>query len=124
MESSSRSKLLDQLALLGSALLLIAVMLGVGIWMANHQISDEWFLGGCMSLVLIGGGGWPFRNKFRNPAFIAFLLVWLPVHLAIFFYVVAEVGFFPYPPVLLLELWIGYTITILFFGQPARKDFH
>jgi hypothetical protein len=114
-------RLLDRLALLGASLLFIAVGGGVFLWADKHHINDAWVFAGSASLTFLGIVGWPFRSKFRLPNFVAFFVAWLLLHVAIFLLVLGYLGFLYYVPIVVLELWIGYTLAIWPFGPPPDR---
>lgn len=118
--TSVGKKLLDRLALLGSSLVLIAAGIGVFLWAQNHHINVAWVFGGWVSLIFLGIVGWPFRSKFRLPNFVAFFVAWLILHAVIFLLVINYFGFGYYVPIVMLELWIGYTLLIWQFGPPDQ----
>jgi hypothetical protein len=114
-------KLLDRFALVGLSLLSIAAGTGVFLWADEHHISDASVYGAWASVIFLGIVGWPFRSKLKSPRFLAFLLVWLLIHVFIFLLVVSYLGFLYYIPAVLLELWVGYTLAILQFGPPQGR---
>jgi len=116
-----RKRLLDRLALLGSSLLLIAVGGGVFLWADKHHVNDAWVFGSWVSLIFVGIVAWPFRSKFRSPNFVAFCVSWLLLHVAIFLLVISYFGLLYYIPIVVLELWIGYTVAIWQFGPPPDR---
>ena len=65
--------------------------------------------------------GWGYRRKFRDPVFISFFVAWTLIHVLVFLLVLAYLGFLWYLPIMVLELWVGYTIAIWQFGPPPDK---
>ena len=121
MAVGARKSLLDRLALLGAALLLIGTGGAAFVLADKYHISDAWIFAGCASLTLFAIVGWPYRSQFRNPTFVKFFVVWLLVHVFVFLLVLGYLGLLYYFPFLALELWIGYAIAIRLFGHPPGR---
>jgi hypothetical protein len=119
--TSLGKKLLDRLALVGSALLLSAVGTGVFLWADKHRVNVAWIFGGSMCLIFLRIVGWPYRSKFRSTTFIAFFVAWLLVHVGIYLLVLDYLGVLYYMPIVVLELWVGYTLAIWQFGPPPDR---
>ena len=116
-----RSKALDLILLIGASLL-VAAASRAAFWLAaERHISPAWLFAGGAALIFILVVGWGYRRKFRDPAFISFFLAWMLVHVLMFLLVLAYLGFLWYLPIMVLELWVGYTIAIWQFGPPPDK---
>jgi hypothetical protein len=117
-----RNRLVDLVLLVGTALLVAVFGLGV-FWLAdNFRLgtgSAFAVLVGPLFLVIVGRG---YRSKLRDPGFIAFLLAWLIIHVAVFLLVLKYLGLLYYAPVVFLELWAGYALVIPRFGPPTRSE--
>ena len=121
-EKTKRSKALGLLLLAGTGLI-VAAASTAAFWMADaHHISSSWLFAGGAALIFFLVVGWGYRRKFRSPAFVSFFLAWTLVHVLVFLMVLAYLGFLWYLPVMVLELWIGYTIAIWQFGPPPVKS--
>jgi phosphotransferase system glucose/maltose/N-acetylglucosamine-specific IIC component len=114
-------RLLDRLALLGCALLVIAVG-GSAFLLANkYHVNAAWVFGAWAAVFFFLIVGWGYRRKFRDPAFVSFFAAWTLVHALVYVLVLAYLGFPWYIPIAVLELWVGYTIAIWQFGPPPGK---
>jgi multisubunit Na+/H+ antiporter MnhB subunit len=120
-EKKKRSKVLDLLLLVGAGLI-VAAASTAAFWMAEeHHISPGWLFAAGAALIFFLVVGWGYRRKFRDPAFVSFFLAWTLVHVLVFLLVLAYLGFLWYLPIMLLGLWVGYTIAIWQFGPPPDK---
>lgn len=120
-EKKKRSKVLDLLLLVGAGLV-VAAASTAAFWMANERhISPGWLFAAGAALIFFLVVGWGYRRKFRDPAFVSFFLAWTLVHVLVFLLVLAYLGFLWYLPLMVLELWVGYTIAIWQFGPPPDK---
>ena len=112
----------DRLLLVATA---VAVVVG-GLWtlvfMDRHKINVNWFFGVGAAALFIPVVGWGYRSKLRDPAVAAFMLGWLTAHVAIFVLTLDYLGLFYYFPLVILELWIGYTVAIWRFGPPPDSS--
>lgn len=78
---TTRSKrLLDRLALLGFALLLIAVVGSAFLLADRYRVSKGWVFAAWAAVLFFLVVGWGYRSKFRNPFFISFFVAWTLVH--------------------------------------------
>src|SRR6266404_7945151 len=117
-ERKKRSKTLDFLLLLGASLF-VAAAGTAAFWVADeHHVNPAWLLGAGTAVLFFAVVGWGYRRKFRDPVFVSFFFVWLLLHVAIYLLVLGYLGFLYYIPIVVLELWIGYTIAIWQFGPP------
>jgi len=114
-------RLLDRLALLGCALLVIAVGGSAFLLADKYHMSEAWVFGAWAAVFFFLIVGWGYRRKFRDPAFVSFFAAWTLVHALIYILVLAYLGFLWYVPIAVLELWVGYTIAIWQFGPPPDK---
>jgi multisubunit Na+/H+ antiporter MnhB subunit len=120
-EKKRRSKALDLFLLVGAGLI-VAAACTAAFWIADeHHVSPAWLFAAGAAVVFFLVVGWGYRRKFRDPAFVSFLLAWMLVHLLVFLLVLAYLGFLWYLPIMVLELWIGYTVAIWQFGIPPDK---
>jgi hypothetical protein len=120
-EKTKRSKALDLFLLVGAGLI-VAAGCTAAFWIADeHHISPAWLFAAGAAVVFFLVVGWGYRRKFRDPAFVSFLLAWMFVHVLVFLLVLAYLGFLWYLPIMVLELWIGYTVAIWQFGPPPDK---
>jgi hypothetical protein len=118
-KSNSGKRIADWLALLLCALLLIAVGGSAFLLADKYDINEAWVFGAWAAVFFFIIVGWGYRSKFRNTTFVSFFLAWMLVHVLIYLLVLGYLGFLYYVPIVVLELWIGYTIAIWQFGPPA-----
>lgn len=121
-EQKKRSKTLDFLLLLGASLF-VAAASTAAFWLADeHHINPAWLFAAGAAVIFFLVVGWGYRRKFRDPVFVSFFLAWLIVHVAVYLLVLGYLGFLWYLPIVVLELWIGYTIAIWQFGHPPDRS--
>jgi uncharacterized membrane protein len=116
-----RSRAVDMLLLIGAALLVAGLSTGAALLSLAYNISPAWLLAFWVAVIFFLVVGWGYRRKFRDPVFVSFFLAWLLVHVAVYLLVLGYLGFLYYLPIVVLELWIGYTIAIWQFGPPPDK---
>jgi phosphotransferase system glucose/maltose/N-acetylglucosamine-specific IIC component len=120
-ERKKRSKALDFLLLLVASLCVAATIPAAFFVAKKHHINPGWMFGAFAAVLFFPVVGWGYRSKFRSAAFLAFFLSWTLVHAAVFVLVLDYLGLFYYPPIVVVELWIGYMIAIWQFGpRPDR----
>ena len=116
-----RSNGLD-FALLVCASLLVAIAFTAAFWLADrHHVNPAWLFTAGAAPIFFLVVGWGYRRKFRDPTFVSFFLGWMFVHVLVLLLVLAYLGFLWYLPIVVLELWVGYTIAIWQFGPPPDK---
>ena len=116
-EKKGRLKIADWRLLLG-----IIAAGGVAFWFADdHGIDRAWIYGAGAAAIFFVAVGRGYRSLFRSPEFVIFFTIWTVVHVIVFLLVLAYLGFLYYVPIMLLELWVGYTIAILRFGPPPDR---
>jgi FtsH-binding integral membrane protein len=120
-EKKKRSKALDFVLLVGASLFVAAASAAAFWRAAERHKSPAWLFGAGAALIFFLIVGWGYRRKFREPTFVSFFLAWALVHVLVFLLVLAYLGFLWYLPIMVLELWIGYTIAIRQFGPPPDK---
>jgi len=119
-EGKKRSK--TDFVLLLAASLFVAITGTAAFWMADeHSVNPTWLFAAGAAVLFFLVVGWGYRRKFRDPSFVSFFLAWLLVHVAVYLFVLIYLGFLYYHPVVVLELWIGYTIAIWQFGPPPDR---
>jgi hypothetical protein len=120
-EKKKHRKGLNIFLLLTTGVILAAVSTAA-FWIADERhVRPEWLFAAGVAIIFFLVVGWGYRRQFRNPVFVSFFLAWTLGHVTLFLLVQAYLGFLWYLPVLVLELWIGYTIAIWKFGPPADK---
>ena len=108
--------------LLVGASLVVAVIGVASFWLADHyHIGPVWVFAAPVAAIFIAVVGWGYRRLFRSPEFLLFLSAWMSVHVAVALLVTFFLGFVYYIPAVMLELWIGYILAILWFGPPPDK---
>jgi hypothetical protein len=106
-------------------ILLFLVMVPVSVFV--FWVSDELRLGTNSAFAVLVGVpflvyvGRQYPSKLRDPAFVAFLVAWVVVHVTVFLLVLKSLGFAYYIPFAALELWVGYKLAIHRFGPPSRS---
>ena len=120
-KSKKRSKTLNFFLLLGTSLL-VAVVATAAFWLAGeHRVNPAWLFAAGVAILFLAVVGWGYRRKFRDPVFVSFFLAWLLLHVTIYLLVLSYLGLLYYIPIVVLELWIGYTIAIWQFGPPPDR---
>jgi phosphotransferase system glucose/maltose/N-acetylglucosamine-specific IIC component len=114
-------RLIDRLALLGAALLLIAVGGSAFLLAGKYRVSEAWVFGAWAAAFFFLIVGWGYRRKFREPAFVSFFVAWTLLHVLVYLLVLAYLGLLWYVPIMVLELWVGYSTAIWQFGPPPDK---
>jgi FtsH-binding integral membrane protein len=112
----------DYLALLGSALLLIALGTGSFLLADKYHIYVLWIFLGWMSLLFFVVVGSSFRRQFKSASFVLFFLVWMLTHLLIYTIFLIYSSWFYWLLILPIELWIGYTVAYARFGLPPDQE--
>lgn len=85
-------------------------------------MNEAWVFGAWAAVLFFLIVAWGYRRKFREPAFIVFFLAWLLLHVAVYVLVLGYLGFLYYIPIMVLELWLGYTVAIWQFGPPPDQS--
>jgi hypothetical protein len=112
---------LDRLWMLASAFALIAICFAV-FWVGElYHVSPAWYFMGVMALGFIATAGWDLRSKFKSPAFILFFLAWLAIHLVVVALAIGYLAWLYWIPVVLFEMWVGYTVAVMLFGLPPHR---
>jgi Na+-transporting NADH:ubiquinone oxidoreductase subunit NqrE len=118
-----RSKVFDRLSLPCTAIA-VAVLGVAAFWTADsYGFSPAWVFAVGSGLAFFLTVGWGYRSKLRSPSFVTFFLAWMFVHVAVFLLVLGWQGFLYYLPLVIVELWIGYTVAIWLFGPPPSRGF-
>jgi hypothetical protein len=101
---------------------LVVILLPVGVfvfWVADElQVGIAWAFAVLVGVPFLVYVGRQYPSKLRAPAFVAFLVGWVLVHVAVFLLVLKYLGFAYYIPFAALELWGGYRLAIQRFGPP------
>jgi hypothetical protein len=115
-----RSKAAD-FGLLLLAGILVATLSTGAFWISEeHHVNPAWLLSAWAAVGFLASVGRDYRTKLNSLAFALFFLAWLAVHILVYLLVLAYLGFLYYVPVVVLELWVGYTLAIWLFGPPPR----
>jgi hypothetical protein len=115
-----RSKALDIVMLIGASLL-VATVLTAAFWLADKHINPAWLFAEGAALIFSPVVDCAYRSKLPDPASVSFFLGGTLGHVLVFLLVLAYLGFLWYLPIVVLELWVGCTITIWRFGPPPDK---
>src|SRR5260370_24440563 len=119
--SPVRGKLWDRLLLVGAALLVCAAGVGSGILGEIYHISPAWFFFALNSIFLLPMIGKEFRGNFKQPAFVAFFMVWMCFHGATVVAMIAWASVVLWPLILLMELAAGFIAAHWLFGFPLHQ---
>jgi hypothetical protein len=114
--SKTRGRVVDILALIGCALLIIA--LGMASFFAAdvYHVGLTWVVYGWLSIGFFANVGWDYRREFKSIAFVFFFGAWLCLHSLMFAFVRGYLNWYWYIPLLLLELFVFYASASLLFG--------
>jgi hypothetical protein len=116
-----RSKVIDMLLLLGTALLVAALSTGAALISEAYHVSPAWLLSFWAGVGFLGIIGKTFgTRKLKSPTFAAFSAAWLVIHVCVFLFVLDYLGFLYYLPFLAAELFLGFITAIWLFGPPAK----
>ena len=99
----------------------MALLVGTALLVVVFGLGPYAAMGMGMGLVFLWAVGRGNRSKLRDPAFIAFFIVWLAVHVVLFLVVLKQLGLAYHVPFALLDLWAGYYVAMLHFGPPVRS---
>ena len=112
---------LDFLFLVGSALLL-AALVTASFWIADkYEINPAWIFAAQAAVVFFAVVGWGYRRRFRSPAFVSFFVAWLLLHVTFYLLILGHLGLLYYVPFVVMELWVGYAFAIWLFGPPEPR---
>lgn len=115
----NRSKVADMLLLIGAALLVAGLSTGAALISLACNISPAWLLSFWAGIGFLGVIGKTYGiRELRSLRFAAFSAVWLVVHICVFLFVSAYLGFLYYLPFLVAELFLGFMMAIRLFGPP------
>ena len=120
---ANKSKFRDQ-ALLFLAALAVCVIGGAIIWLGEiYHLSPLWWFLLCSSIVFIAVVGKNYRNQLRKPAFLAFMILWLFIHLVVFAVFLIYSSWMYWALLVPFELWVGYIVAYSLFGVlPEGKE--
>lgn len=117
-----RGKLADLLLLISTGIAVVAIG-GAAFWVADDHNATVWLLAGCAALafLVIEAKSYGLK-KLRSAPFAAFSAVWLLLHVGVFLFVLAYLGFLFYLPFLIAELFVGFMAAIWLFGPPPKSQ--
>lgn len=117
-----RRERLDNLKLLASAIILIA--LGVLSFLLAERYNVPGFnvLLVWMGVAFIAVVGKDFRSSFKSPLFVSFFIAWLFVHLALSAVFLLYFSFTEWILASVLELALGYFLSHKLFNLPYPWD--
>jgi heme O synthase-like polyprenyltransferase len=113
---------LDLLTLLGTALLVIAIVGGAFLLTEARHISPMWVFLSVASIGFVAGAREDYRKEFRSIRFVLFVCAWLVVNIVVIVVVLGSFGWLYLIPALLLEQFFFYMTAYWFFGlQPPLR---
>lgn len=121
--SSFRKKFLDLLLVVGTALVIIVIVVGAFVLTEIHHISPAWVFLSFVSLGFLAGAREDYRKQFWSVRFILFVCGWLVVNVVVIVVVLASFGWLYLFLALLLEQFLFYMTAYWLFGlePPSRK---
>lgn len=118
-----RSKVVDMLLLLGTALLVAGLSTGAALLSEAYNVSPVWLLSFWAGVGFLGMIGKTYGiQTLKSPRFAAFSAAWLVIHVCVFLFVLGSLGFLYYLPFLGAELLLGFMTAIWLFGPPAKDS--
>ena len=116
-------KVVDRVLLLVLALFLAGLSTGAALLSEAYSISPAWLLSFWTGIGFLGAIGKTYGfQKLKSPRFAAFSAVWLVLHVGVFLFVLAYLGFLYYLPFLVAELFVAFMAAIWLFGSPAKSS--
>lgn len=115
-----RRGVLDILLLLGSALLLTALLAASFLLSERYRLGEFWVWGSLFGALYVIQVARSYRSKLTHVPLLACLALWLIAHLL--WMLVAATRLAPVTSVVsvALELWVGTAITFWLFGIPLK----
>jgi hypothetical protein len=114
-QRSVSRKVPDLFYLVGIALLVCALGIGAFAVADIRHINPLWVFLLLVSLGFLAFAFEAYRNEFRSPRFVFFVVVWLAVNLAVLVFV-GSFGWVYLAPALLLEQFLFYMTAYWLFG--------
>jgi hypothetical protein len=116
-------RMLDLCLLIGSALLVCALLLGSFVAAESRQINPVWAFLSWGSIVFFAGAREEYRKEFRSVRFVLFVCGWIVINMVVFVIVLASFGWWWLFPALFLEQVLFYMSAHWLFGlqPPGRR---
>ena len=118
-----RSRILDGIYLVGSALLVCLVGVGAFVFAEIHHLNPVWLFLSLISIGFFAGVTEEYRKELRSAPFFAFLCGWLFVNCIVVVTILASFGWLYLIPALLVEQVLFYITAYWIFGllPPSRN---
>jgi hypothetical protein len=116
MSSNRRKEFLDLLMVLGTALVVIALGGGALLLADRYHINFVWIFFVCLCLGFFAQVGWNYRREFRSIRFVLFFCCWLLIHLLVFVFCVAFLGWVYWVLAVSVEIFFFYATAYWIFG--------
>lgn len=118
-----KSRMLDLLYLVASALLVCVVGVGAFIFAEIHHFNPLWVFLALLSIGFLAFAAEEYRNKLRSAPFIAFVCGWLFINLIVVVAILSSFGWLYLIPALLLEQFLFYMSAYWFFDvlPPSKR---
>ena len=114
-------KVVDRVLLLVVALLVAGLSTGAAFISDAYNISPAWLLSFWAGVGFFGSLGKTYGlQKLKSPRFAAFAVIWVVLHIFLFLFVLAYLGFLYYLPFLAAELLVGFMAATCLFGPPDK----
>lgn len=113
-----RSRILDTIYLFGAALFVCVFSVGAFALAAFYHIKPFWVFFGLVSVAFVAGAREDYHKEFRSPRFVAFVIGWVLVNIAV---IIVFLSFFTWVwliPALLLEQFLFYMTAYWFLDVP------
>lgn len=118
---AKKRDILDIFFLVGSGLLITALLVGSYALRNEYNFPEFWIWGtwfGIVSFVSVAGF---LHSKFRQRGFVLFCAVWFPIHMLVMFVAAALLPMVISVGPVTFELFVGLAAAYLLFGLPSRQ---
>jgi hypothetical protein len=118
-----RSRILDTVYLVASALLVCVVSVGAFVFTETRHLNPAWVFLALLSIGFLVFAAEEYRSELRSARFIAFVCGWLFINSVVVVGVLSLWGWLYLIPALLLEEWLFYMTAYWIFGLqvPSRN---
>jgi hypothetical protein len=115
-------RIVDLLLLVASALMACVVMLGAYLFVKIYHYSPLWIFFSFLSILIVVGIREEYRQEFRSPQFLFFILGCLVINIVVIVVVATFFGWVYLIPALFLEQIVFYMLVDRLFGvKPSRR---
>lgn len=115
-----KGKFSDLFSVIAVAVLLVVAFVGGGLFVHAHGVSDSWIFIGmvCVGLAILFG--WQVRPLFKRRLFLPYFVVWIIAETVGITRAIRDYGTVAALPVMLILIFLGYTLTFWLFGVPPN----